>query len=60
MGLFKIDLKGSIEHDLKKIDRQFIPRILEAIETLAENPFPVQSKRDTESRKQNKVMKSFS
>jgi len=51
MGLFKIDTKGSTEHDLKKIDRQFIPSILEAIETLAENPFPVQSKKlkDSES-----------
>ena len=45
MGLFKIDPKGSLEHDLKTIDRQYIPRILDAIESLAENPFPVQSKR---------------
>jgi len=51
MGLFKINPKGSTEHDLKKIDRQFIPRILEAIETLAEDPFPVQAKKlkDSES-----------
>ena len=42
MGLFKIDLKGSSEHDLRKIDRQYIPGILDAIESLAENPFPVQ------------------
>jgi len=57
MGLFKIDPKGSTEHDLKKIDRQFIPRILEAIETLAENPFPVQSKKlkDSESSYRLKV-----
>ena len=45
MGLFKIDLKGSLEHDLRKIDRQFIPKILEAIENLSENPFPVQSRK---------------
>lgn len=45
MGLFKIDPKGSLEHDLRKIDRQFIPKILEAIENLSENPFPVQSRK---------------
>jgi mRNA interferase RelE/StbE len=45
MGLFRIDPKGSTEHDLKRIDKQYIPRILEAIESLAENPFPVQSKK---------------
>ena len=45
MGLYKIEPKGSLEHDLKKIDRQYISRILEAIESLAENPFPVQSKK---------------
>lgn len=45
MGLFKIDLKGSFEHDLRKIDRQFIPKILEAIESLLKNPFPVQSRK---------------
>ena len=51
MDSFKIDLRGSSEHDLKKIDRQYIPRILEAIESLAENPFPGQSKKlkDSES-----------
>jgi mRNA interferase RelE/StbE len=45
MGLFKIDPKRSFEHDLGKIDRQFIPRIIEAIESLSENPFPVQSRK---------------
>lgn len=45
MGSFRIDPKGSTEHDLKRIDRQYIPKILEAIEGLAENPFPVQSKK---------------
>lgn len=45
MGLFKIDPKGSLEQDLKRIDKQYIPRILDAIEGLAENPFPVQSKK---------------
>ena len=45
MGLYKIDPKGSLEHDLRKIDRQFIPKILEAIESLSENSFPVQSRK---------------
>ena len=51
MGLFKIVPKSSTEHDLKKIDRQYIPRIIEAIESLTENPFPIQSKKlkDSES-----------
>jgi len=45
MGLFKIDLKGSVEHDLRKLDRPLIPKLIEAIGTLSENPFPVQSKK---------------
>lgn len=45
MGLFKIDPKGSLEHDLRKIDKQFIPKILEAVESLSDNPFPAQSKK---------------
>jgi mRNA interferase RelE/StbE len=45
MGLYKIDPKGSLEHDLKRIDRQHIPRILDVIESLAENPFPIQSRK---------------
>ena len=51
MGLFRIDLKGSTDHDLKRIDKQYIPRILKAIESLVENPFSVQSKKlkDSES-----------
>jgi mRNA interferase RelE/StbE len=51
MGSFKIDWKVSSEHDLRKVDRQYMPRILNAIESLADNPFPVQSKklRDAES-----------
>jgi hypothetical protein len=32
MSLFKIDPKGSVEHDLKRIDRQYISKILDAID----------------------------
>ena len=45
MDLFEIYPKGSFEHDLRNIDRQFIPRILTAIESLSENPFPFQSRK---------------
>ncbi len=51
MGSFEIDGKGSSYHDLKNIDRQYIPRIVNAIESLANDPFPVKSKKlvDSES-----------
>jgi mRNA interferase RelE/StbE len=45
MDSFKVELKRSFEQDLKKIDRQVIPRILEAIENLSENPFSEQAKK---------------
>ena len=45
MSGFKIDPKGSVENDLKRIDRQYISKILDAIENFAKNPFPVQSKK---------------
>ena len=51
MVSYKIVWKGSSEHDLRKIDRQYISRILKAIESLADDPFPVQSRKlkDSES-----------
>lgn len=51
MALFEINWKSSSERDLRKIDKQHIPRILDAIESLANNPFPSQSKKlkDSES-----------
>ena len=51
MALFKINWKSSSERDLRKIDKQYIPRIVDAIESLANNPFPSQSKKlkDSES-----------
>lgn len=45
MGSFKIELKRSVEHDLRKIDRQFILKILDGIENLSENPFALQSRK---------------
>jgi mRNA interferase RelE/StbE len=51
MGSFKRDWKSASEHDLNKITKQYIPKIINAIESLADNPFPVQSKKlkDSES-----------
>ncbi len=51
MVSYKSVWKGSSEHDLRKIDRQYISRILKAIESLADDPFPVQSRKlkDSES-----------
>ena len=45
MGSYKIEPNNSLEHDLRKIDRQFISKILDAIGGLADNPFPVQSRK---------------
>ena len=45
MGSFKVDLKGSFGHDLRNIDKKFIPKILKATENLSENPFSEQTKK---------------
>lgn len=39
MGSFEIDWKRSSFHDLKKIDRRYISRIVNAIESPANDPF---------------------
>ncbi len=45
MDSYRIEWKSSAEKELKAIDRQHIPRILEAVESLAINPFPSQSRK---------------
>lgn len=45
MASFKIYWKGSSEHDLKRIDKQYITKILNIIESLADNPYPVKSRK---------------
>jgi mRNA interferase RelE/StbE len=40
MASYEIQWKRSAEKDLKGINKQYIPRILKAIETLSDNPFP--------------------
>lgn len=43
MDSYEIQWKQSAERDLRNLDRQQIPRIVRAIELLADNPFPHQS-----------------
>ena len=43
--LYSIFWKNSAEKDIKKIDRKYIPKILDEIESLSINPFPIQSKK---------------
>ena len=45
MESYRIEWKSSAEKELKAIDRQHIPRILEAVESLAINPFPSQTRK---------------
>lgn len=45
MERFNIDIKSSVEKDISRIDSQFIPQILNAIEKLSINPFHTSSKK---------------
>ncbi len=49
MVSYKIVWKGSSEHDFRNIYRQYISRILKANESLADDPFPVQSRKHKDS-----------
>jgi mRNA interferase RelE/StbE len=40
MDSYKIRWKNSAEHDLRNIDHQQIPRVIKAVEALANTPFP--------------------
>lgn len=40
MALYSIEWKRSAYRDLKKIDKQYLHRILKEIESLARNPHP--------------------
>jgi len=42
MGSYKILWKKSTERDIRKIDPQQIFRIIEAVESLAQDPYPPQ------------------
>lgn len=45
MASYRIEWKGSAGRDLRGIDRRYIPGIVEAIDTLAVNPFPIQTRK---------------
>lgn len=45
MGSYKILFKKSAEKDLRRIDKKQIPRIVSAIQELAENPLPTASRK---------------
>lgn len=44
MASYKVELKKSVEKDLRKIDSKFIPKIISAIQNLAEEPRPAASR----------------
>lgn len=45
MSLFRIEWKRSAKKELKKLDKQIIPKILQAVENLADNPYPSNCKK---------------
>jgi mRNA interferase RelE/StbE len=45
MTSYKIEWKQSAKKELKKLDRQIIPRILQTVESLADNPYSSGSKK---------------
>jgi mRNA interferase RelE/StbE len=45
MGSYEIQWKSSATRDLHNIDSQQIPRIIKAVESLANNPFPPQHRK---------------
>jgi len=40
MGTYQIEWKPSAVRELKKLDRQVVPRIVDAVEALSSIPFP--------------------
>jgi len=40
MASYRIEWRKSTKNDLRKIEPQAVTRIIEAVESLAENPFP--------------------
>ena len=45
MALYKVEWKRSAKKELKKLDKQVILRILQAVESLVEDPLRVGSKK---------------
>ncbi|WP_456474556.1 type II toxin-antitoxin system RelE family toxin [Candidatus Pyrohabitans sp.] len=45
MDSYEIRWKNSAERDLRKIDSQHVPRIIKAVESLVDDPFPPQRRK---------------
>jgi mRNA interferase RelE/StbE len=45
MTSYRIEWKQSAKKELKKLNKQIISRILQAVENLADNPYPANSKK---------------
>ena len=45
MGSYKIEWKQSARRELRNLDRAVIPKILAAVEALADDPYPKGSKK---------------
>ena len=45
MGIYQIDWKSSALRELKRLDRQIVPRIVAAVEALTSDPFPSGAKK---------------
>ena len=45
MAFYKVTFKASVAKDLKRLDRLAAHRVLRAVESLRENPFPASSKK---------------
>lgn len=45
MGSYEIRWKNSAERDLRDLDPQHVPRIIKAVESLVDNPFPTRHRK---------------
>ena len=55
MGSYEIQWKGSAERDLRNIDPKQIPRIIQAIEFLVDNPFLSQCRKLRDSERDYRI-----
>ena len=45
MGSYKVSVKESVQKDLRKIDKRYVPKILAEVEALAGKPRPANSRK---------------
>ena len=55
MGSYEIRWKASAGRDLRNIDPQQIPRIIQAIESLVDNPFPSRCRKLRDSERDYRI-----